>query len=453
MGGRVEVDGRVRAPDLPAMTVLSVMSGTSLDGMDAVAARLEWRGGRLEHELLHRANRPYPAELRSRLQRALRPETSDVSLLTQLHAEVGHAYAELCGAVCDELRGSAGPVGLVALSGQTVYHIPRVDPAAGWLTPSTLQLGEAAFALERCRVPVACDFRQSDLAAGGQGAPLVSFGDLLLYGREGVARAVHNLGGISNLTLLPADLDPDGVIAFDTGPANCLLDEAAERFAGLPYDADGRLAAAGRVDEALLARLLEHPYLRLPAPKTTGRELFQLDLVLEQALGAGPARELLAAVERAGEPPRPGAGGAGAPGESSPAPAHAGASPAAEARGEPARFTAADLLATLTAFTAESIARAYRDLAAPVDEVLLAGGGALNPVLRSMLAERLPGRVLTFSEAGYDARDREALAFAVMAYFGYHGQANTLPNATGARCPVVAGKYLRPWPPGRGAPV
>lgn len=388
--------------DLPPMIVLGLMSGTSADGVDAVAARFEHQAGKLEWEVLTRRSHSYPQELRQSLLRALKPETSDVSLITQLHARVGRAYADLAAEVVAELPS----VELIALSGQTIYHIPRRDPERGWQEVSTLQIGEAALVAERCRRPVMCDFRQGDMAAGGQGAPMVSFGDLLLYGEPGVNRAVHNLGGISNLTYLGWDTDnaePEAatgrspgqpfprVFAFDTGPANCLMDDAAERFFGKSHDENGEVAAAGRVDEELLNRWLEHPYLELPPPKTTGRELFELSAL-------APPPEL-----------------------------------------EPT-----ELMATLCAFTAESIARAYREWVLPhgLDEVLLAGGGALNPALVAMIRERLPVQLRTFGELGYDARDREALAFAVMAYAGYHRQPNILPSATGARRPLVAGKLL-----------
>ena len=383
-----------RDAELPAMRVLGLMSGTSLDGVDAVLARLHWQRGELSWEVQERSSAPYSPELRERLLQAIKVDSSDVVLLTQLHAEVGRVYAELAAQV------QAGqPLDLIALSGQTVYHIPRRDEARGWRTVSTLQLGEAALSAERCRVPVLTDFRQADLAAGGQGAPMVAFGDLLLYHRPGVARAVHNLGGISNLTYLPADGDAERVLAFDTGPGNCLLDEAASRHFGIPCDEGGRLAAAGRVDEELLERLLTHPYFRLYPPKTTGRETFSYQTL---------AREL----EVAGLDPRA-------------------------------------IIATLTALTAESVARAYRDFVLPlgVDEVLAAGGGTRNDTLMAMLRGRLPVAIRSFDQLGWRAKDREALAFAVLGYFAYHRRVNTLPRATGARHPVVAGKLCLP-PPG-----
>lgn len=369
------------------------MTGTSLDGADAICARLEDRQGRLHWEVLHRAHLPYTPDLRRRLQDSLSPERSDVLTITQLHHEVGAHWAELCAEVA-----SAYSPDLVALSGQTIYHVPRMEPDRGWRVKATLQIGEAALTLERLGVPVMSDFRQSDLAAGGEGAPLVAFGDLKLYGQPGTDRAVHNLGGISNLTFLPGSLDSAAVIAFDTGPGNCLIDEAAERYLGQPFDSDGATAARGNINARLLERLMSHPYLQLRHPKTTGREVFTLDVILAET----------AATELA------------------------------------AQLSKEDLLATLTAYTAHSVALAYSQLPAMPEEILIAGGGSYNATLLRLLKELLPFPVRTFAEAGFDARDREALAFAVMAYYGWHGQANTLPHATGARHAVVAGKFLYP---------
>jgi anhydro-N-acetylmuramic acid kinase len=377
---------------LPALDVLGVMSGTSLDGIDAVLVRLEQTRDKLNWQVLDRETLAYKAELRERLLQAIKPESSNIALITQLHAEVGVAYANVVLQV-----QARNKIDLIALSGQTVYHIPHLDEARGWHTISTLQLGEAAIVAERCQTTVISDFRQSDMAAGGQGAPMVAFGDFKLFTEKGRARAIHNLGGISNLTYLPKSGNADEVFAFDTGPANCLIDEAVQRYCGLEYDKDGKLAASGRVDTDVLATLMNHPYFKQPLPKTTGRETFTRS-------------ELEKTVELERSSPR-------------------------------------DLVATLTAFTAESIAQSYRDfvLLKGLDEILVAGGGALNLVLMTMLRERLHLSaknlsLKTFEEAGWHSKDREALAFATMAYFAYYGLPNTLPSATGAKHATVAGK-------------
>lgn len=380
------------------MVVLGLMSGTSLDGVDSVTVRLQRVDGRLAWEVIGRSAHDYPLDVREDLRAALRPDRSDVLLITELHQLVGQVYARVTAAAQDAaVAAGAGPIELVAISGQTIYHIPRPDPDRRWRVKSTLQVGEAAVVTQSCGVITVSDFRQSDLAAGGQGAPLVSFSDHLLYSAAGRARAVLNVGGIANLTLLPADGDPEGVRAFDTGPGNCLIDEAAQRFLGIERDEDGAVASGGTVDSEALRRLLSDPYFLLSPPKTTGREYFHLDWALQR-----------------GWP------------EATPAPA--------------------DLLATLTELTAVSVARAIEHHVGEdnVDEVLVAGGGARNRELLLRLRERLDLPVPTFAELGYDDKDRETLAMAVMGYYAYHGEPNVLPAATGARRPVVAGKLCRP---------
>ncbi|MDL2345757.1 anhydro-N-acetylmuramic acid kinase [Deinococcus sp. MIMF12] len=244
------------------------------------------------------------------------------------------------------------------------------------------------------------DFRPADLAAGGQGAPLVPFADWALFGQAGVRRAVHNLGGISNLTLLPGE-DREGVLAFDTGPANCLLDEVAA-LAGQSCDEGGRLAAAGTVHPETLAAWLAHPELQTPPPKATGREVW--------TLGRLPS---------------------------------------------PAALSVPDLAATATAFTARTVADAYRRWVLPrgLDEVVVAGGGARNPVLLEALRRALsPVPVGTFAEVGWAGHGftdatREAAAFAFLGYARVQGWPNTLPGTTGARRAVCAGSLLAPPPP------
>ncbi len=359
------------------MIVLGLMSGTSADGVDLVLARFEGLPPRLGHQVLAHRHVPYPEGLRARVLRAQRG-VSATRELALLHHDLGRFYAE----AASPFRGQAE---LAALSGQTIWHEP---PLATW------QLGDPSWLAEALGVPVVHDFRPADLAAGGEGAPLVPYPDLLLYGEEGVRRSLHNLGGISNLTYLPGR-DPQGVLAFDTGPGNCLLDEAAARL-GHPYDPGGSLAAMGRVDWDLVQLWLADPYFRRPPPKSTGREVWRL--------------ERLPLVER---------------------------------------VKGVDLVATVAAFTLESILLAYRRFVLPLglDEVWVAGGGAKNAFLMEGLRLGLPVPVRSFAELGWDPSLREGLAFALLGYLRYLGLPNVLPQATGARRQAVAGRVSLPSVP------
>ena len=357
------------------MIVLGLMSGTSADGADLVLARLAGRPPELVWELLERRSVPYPEGLFARVRQAQQDRVLGPRDLARLHHDLGRFYAEAAA----PFRGRAE---LAALAGQTVWHEP---PQVTW------QLGEPSWLAEALGVPVVHDFRPADLAAGGEGAPLVPYPDLLLYGEEGVRRSVHNLGGISNLTYLPGR-DASGVLAFDTGPGNCLIDEAAARL-GERYDPEGRMASEGRVDEALVEVWFNHAYLRRPPPKSTGREVWRL--------------ERLAFADR---------------------------------------LEGADLVATVTAFTVRTVVAAYRDFVLPrgLDEVWVAGGGVKNRTLMAGLRAGLPVPVRAFDELSLDPMAREALAFAVLGYLRFLDLPNVLPHTTGARRAARAGRVTLP---------
>ncbi|PYE54157.1 anhydro-N-acetylmuramic acid kinase [Deinococcus yavapaiensis] len=376
--------------------VLGLMSGTSADGIDAVLLELpRWpnlgEGGAPpplsrsvpRARVLGHVFTPYADDVRSLVVRAMRDDLR-TSELAQLHFLLGEEFARAASPL-------AADADLVASHGQTVYHIPSLDEARGWRTRATLQLGEAAVIAARLGKLVVADFRPADLALGGQAAPLVPFADRVLYAQADVRRSLHNLGGISNLTYLPS-LDAAGVRAFDTGPANCLIDEVAERT-GRRFDDGGRLAASGVVHEELVRTWLRDPYFDAAPPKSTGREYWHLSRF-------------------------------DAPGLSLP-----------------------DLAATVTAFTARSIADAYERFVVPLglDEVVVAGGGARNPVLMGALKTLLsPLPVATFEERGWNSSVREAAAFAVLGYFAAQGWPNVLAHTTGASRAAVAGKITRP---------
>ncbi len=378
------------------------MSGTSADGVDAVLLELPGfpalgAGGATPPPLdaavprgrvLAHAYRAYPDELRAWTLEAMRGTLPTVEL-TQLHFALGEFYE----AAAQELAGDAD---LIACHGQTVYHIPRLDETQNWSVRSTLQIGEPSLMALRSGKPVVSDFRPADLVAGGQGAPLVPFADWVLFAQRGVRRALHNLGGISNLTYLPGT-DAAGIIAFDTGPANALIDEAMGKL-GRRLDEGGRIAADGTVDERLSAIWARDPYFEMPPPKSTGREYWSL--------------ERLAGVYE---------------------------------------LSPKDIVSSVTAFSADSAARQYQKfvLEAGLDEILVAGGGSQNAVFMARFASQLPEvRVLKledsqFGAAGFTGATREAAAFALLGYYSAQGWANTLPHTTGASRAVVAGKLTR----------
>ncbi|MFH7595620.1 anhydro-N-acetylmuramic acid kinase [Streptomyces racemochromogenes] len=372
------------------MKVVGLMSGTSYDAVDAAAARLtlEDGGETLRLVPLGMVSAPYEDALRAALAAALPPAPTTLADVCRLDTLIGRAFARLAARADHELCG--GRAALIASHGQTVYHW-----STGGRVHGTLQLGRPAWIAEATGRPVVCDFRPGDIAAGGQGAPLVGLVDrMLLHGRPG-APAALNIGGIANVTALPPAGPPT---AFDTGPGNALLDAAVTELTGgrRAYDEDGALAAAGRVHEPLLRRLLAEPYYRLPAPKTTGKELFH-------------PGHLRAALD--------------------------GLDPVAPQ----------DLLATLTRLTARTVADALRPLG--VTEVIASGGGTRNPVLMRMLREELPPdtALLGSDVLGLPAAAKEAYAFAVLGFLTLHGLPGNVPGCTGARGPRVLGSLT----PGR----
>ncbi|GAA2284218.1 anhydro-N-acetylmuramic acid kinase [Streptomyces ruber] len=365
------------------MRVIGLMSGTSYDAVDAAAADLALAGDTLTLTPLGHLAEPYAGGLRAALAAALPPADTTLAEVCRLDTLIGRAFAAVAVAADRQLCG--GRAELVVSHGQTVYHWAEAGTVHG-----TLQLGQPAWIAEATGLPVVADLRPRDIAAGGQGAPLVSLVDLLwLRGRPGTPVAL-NLGGIANLTA------PDGT-AFDTGPACALVDAAVRDHTGgrLPYDVDGALAALGTVHGPLLARLLDEPYYALPVPRTTGKELFH----------GGYLRAALADFPR---------------------------------------LPAPDVVATLTRLTARTVADAVRSVRAT--EVIASGGGTRNPVLMRMLAEELPGVTLRISDAlGLPARAKEAYAFAVLGFLTVHGLPGTDPVSTGARHASLLGSVT----PGR----
>jgi anhydro-N-acetylmuramic acid kinase len=371
--------------------VVGLMSGTSVDGVDAAVVDVTCADGVLRVRVLGYAESPIDEHLRQRIFTLFSPEQSRIDEVCEVNVLLGEAFA---GAAALALRQTGVQADLVASHGQTVWH--QVAPGH---TRSTLQLGEASVIAERLGVTTVADFRPRDIAAGGQGAPLASWGDALLFGDAQLSRAVQNIGGIGNVTWIPPGGQWEAMLAFDTGPGNALIDHAAWRLSGgmQRFDANGALAAGGRVDDALLAGLLDHPYFPQQPPKSTGRELFGAQLVdpfIDRCLERG--------------------------------------------------LSTSDVLATLTAFTAHSIADQYRRfLPGRPDEVVVGGGGSRNPVLMRLLQQLLdPAQIRLHEEFGLPSLGREAVYFALMGHEALFGRPNTVPSCTGATHPVVMGNVV-----------
>jgi len=385
------------------MNVIGLMSGTSADGVDAALVDIRSGSGRPTVRLLAFETFPYPTGLRERLlATASAGNTADVC---HLNAYLGELFADAAVEIVRRAGLSLTGVDLIGSHGQTIHHLPAPKAEGTHRVRSTLQIGAPAVIAERTGVTTIADFRPRDMAAGGEGAPLTPLVHHVLFAHPTRGRAILNLGGIANVTVLPAGADAAAVTGFDTGPANVLLDEFVRTtgLAACGYDAGGRLAAAGAPVPDLLAELLQHPFVRRTPPKSTGRETF------------GPAfvagfRERLR---------------------------HPGAS-------------ALDGLATLTAFTVQAVAENLRSFVFPVTsvgEVVVMGGGAENETVMRGLADALPTCAVVRAEAvGMSGRAVEAVAFAVLAYLTAAGQPGNLPRVTGARESRVLGCIV----PGRG---
>ncbi|CAK7285849.1 anhydro-N-acetylmuramic acid kinase [Streptomyces misionensis] len=363
------------------MRVIGLMSGTSFDAIEVAAADLTLDGETLFLRPLGHLSVPYRDDLRDLIAATLPPAATTTRDICALDTGVGQAFADAAARALRELCDGAAD--LVVSHGQTMHHWVEDGTVRG-----TLQLGQPAWIAEATGLPVVSDLRSRDVAAGGQGAPLVGMTDaLLLHALPGTPAAL-NLGGIANMTVLAPGAEP---LAFDTGPANALLDAAVRHFTGgaAAYDEDGRRAAAGRTNPHLLRALLDDPYYRRPAPKSTGKEHFHLPYLL-RALETAPTPD------------------------------------------------ADDVLATLTRLTAITVADACR--AHKVTELVVSGGGIRNRVLMRMIEQELPGvRLRPSDDLGLPSDAKEALAFAVLGFLTVHGLPGTLPSGTGARRATLLG--------------
>ena len=376
------------------MRVIGLISGTSADGIDAALCEIEGAPPSVHARIVAGRTFPYPPALRTRVLTSYQPGQSSVDELCRLNVEIGEVFAEAALGIVAEAGLEPGEIDLIASHGQTVWH----EVLANGSVHSTLQLGEAAVIAERTGMTTINDLRGRDIAAGGQGAPLAGYVDWLLLRHPTKARAVQNIGGIGNVTFLPPGTDTTSEpMAFDTGPGNALIDDVLRLSTGgrQAFDADGALARQGNVDTQWLQEFLAHPYYERQPPKTTGRELF----------GSAMAAELLA-------------------------------------QGEARWLELADIVATLTALTAQSISNAYQRFAPyPIEEAILGGGGRHNATLVASLRALLaPAEVLTQEDIGQNSDYKEALLCAVIGHETWHARAGNHPAITGAGHPVVLGQ-------------
>jgi anhydro-N-acetylmuramic acid kinase len=376
------------------LTAVGLMSGTSADGITAALASFRTARETEFDRVIVLCETPYPRGLRERVLDAGSLSAADVC---RMNFELGELFAKAALRVVRKAGMKPADVDLVGSHGQTVWHVPRRGAGRG-IIPSSLQIGEPSVIAERTGILTVADFRMRDIAAGGEGAPLVPYADWLLFRRAGRNIVLQNIGGIANVTVVTPRLED--VLAFDTGPGNCLIDAAVRRFTlgKAAFDDGGRIALGGEVDPRMLAALLAHPYFRLKPPKSACKEMFTPSA--EKWLAACGSR----------------------------------------------KKKRVDAVATLAEFTALSIFESYRRFVLPrfpIDGVVVSGGGVRNAALmRRLSALFSPVSVTALEAHGMDSKAREAVAFALLGVQAVRGIPSNVPSATGARRPVVLGKII-----------
>ena len=381
--------------------VVGLMSGTSVDGVDAAVCEIEGHGrGNLKLRILGGHSEAFDSGLRESILNLCKAGGGTTVEICELNFVLGEVIAHTAKYAVQSAKLSMSDVDLIGSHGQTVAHYPPGGPHAGIRKGSTLQIGEAAVIAERTGVPVVSNFRPRDMAAGGQGAPLVPFADWLLFSSDTEHRVALNIGGISNLTYLPAAGKPEDTLAYDSGPGNMIIDAMVQYMTkgNDSYDRDGDIAASGTIHRPLLAEMMMHNYLKCKPPKSTGREEFGIDY----------AMKMFDYGNKNGAMPR-------------------------------------DIITTATEFTALTIADSLKHFVIPrgkVDELIVSGGGALNPVLMDLLRRELPNlKIETSDKYGLPLKAKESIAFAILARESALGRPSNLPSATGAQGPRVLGQF------------
>ncbi len=379
--------------------VVGLMSGTSLDGIDAVLLRVRGSGTSTRFTQLAYVEHPFPRGLRAMLLRNSDPGTSRVDEITRLNMVLPQFYADAVRALARKARIPLNTIALIGSHGQTIHHLPRPVQMFGKTVRATLQIGDPSALATLTGVPTVGNFRVADMAAGGEGAPLVPYFDWLVFRSRTKARLLLNIGGIANVTVLPKNCAVSDVVAFDTGPGNMLVDGLMQRLYGRPFDRGGETAQRGSLLPGLLQSLARHPYFQRKPPKSTGREMFG-ELVIEEILK--------------------------------------------RARGKRAE----DVVHTVALLTPLAVFDAYARFVrrrSPVDEIIVSGGGARNFFFLESLRELFGGIALGTADAyGISGDAKEAICFAILANETMAGHPSNLPRVTGARRPVVLGAVCRP---------
>jgi len=377
------------------MRVAGLMSGTSVDGVDVAVVEIT----KQKVNLLAFDVFPYSNALRREILDLCNIDSAKLDNICHYNFVLGELFADAIIKLCSKRGMSLKSIDLIGSHGQTIYHNPRGKRYGKMTISSTMQIGEPSVIAQRTGITTVADFRPRDMAAGGEGAPLVPYADYILFSHGKLSRAIQNIGGIANVAFLRRGCKQDDIVAFDTGPGNMVIDGVIRLISDgkRRFDSNGKMAARGTVNKRLLNIMLRHPFLKKKPPKSTGREEFGIcfaEKIYKQAAEKG--------------------------------------------------IVNADIVATVTAFTAKSIAQAYRKfLPAVPDEVILCGGGSRNKILVEMLRSELPDvKMLTTDDFGINVDAKEAVSFAVLAWATIKGLTNNVPRVTGAEQPVIMGKII-----------
>ncbi len=373
------------------MYAVGLMSGTSLDGIDAALVEIDDFGKKTKIKLIEFITTSIPLDVKDEIKRACSEEQSSVDLICSLNFKLGYLFAEATKNVCNKAGITLENLDFIASHGQTIYHLPKSRDS---FIPSTLQIGEPAIIAYETGVKVVSNFRVMDMASGGEGAPLVPYSEYIIYGSDEENIALQNIGGIGNVTVIPKGGDINSIFAFDTGPGNMIIDEVCQRLFKLNYDEDGKIAANGEIQNDILDDLMSHSYINAFPPKTTGREEFGqqfVDELLKKYNNKKPE----------------------------------------------------DILSTVTMFTAKSIAVNYKNFImnkVNLNKVIIGGGGAHNKTLLSYLKNELPNvSIVTQDDIGLSSDAKEAIAFVILGNETLNNNFSNVPSATGAKEKVILG--------------